>query len=420
MRDRPRRSPDRTPAAGFRTPTGAPHGGAAGAIGPAHAAKTCSCLPRRLYTGEADVVPKIGAVPHGLAHSRHVRDVVSRQRGSAHRVRGGPADRQVLARDHDPGPGRDVRADHRSHLRRDQPGRPLRPAVHRPRGHRRGLRRRRRRRQGLGLAAHPLAGADRRAAPGRRPDQRPVGRAGRADEHGGRQEPAGGARRRRGVGGLLPLLLDPGRGQRRLRPADGPALGRGDHQQRAPAVRGVGRDRAVQLPHGAGRRADRGCAGGRQHRADQAEPAGHVQRGQAARVPAGGGSSGRRRAPAARRRRGRQDAGRASGRGRADVHRLVRGRHADRAQLPHRLPEADHRRDGRQEPDRGLPARGPGRGRPGRGPLGVRPVRTEVLGLLPGVRRARGARRLPGRADRAGPGAGGRRADPSAARTSGR
>ena len=40
---------------------------------------------------------------------------------------------------------RDGRADHRSHLRRDQPGRPLGPAVHRPRGHRRGHRRRRRR-----------------------------------------------------------------------------------------------------------------------------------------------------------------------------------------------------------------------------------------------------------------------------------
>ena len=47
----------------------------------------------------------------------------------------------------------------------------------------------------------------------------------------------------------------------------------------------------------------------------------------------------------------------------------------------------------------------------GRGPLGVRPVRTEVLGLLAGIRRARGARRLPRRAGRAGAGAGGRRAD---------
>ena len=41
-----------------------------------------------------------------------------------------------------------------------------------------------------------------------RPDQRAVERAGRADEHGGRQKPAGGPRRRRGVT-TDPLLLHP-------------------------------------------------------------------------------------------------------------------------------------------------------------------------------------------------------------------
>ena len=54
-----------------------------------------------------------------------------------------------------------------------------------------------------------------------RPDQRAVERAGRADEHGGRQEPAGGPRRRRGVGRPDPLLLHPAGEPRRLLRRDG-------------------------------------------------------------------------------------------------------------------------------------------------------------------------------------------------------
>ena len=136
------------------------------------------------------------------------------------------------------------------------------------------------------LVGHALAGAGGAAAPGRRPDQRALQRAGRPDGHGGRQEPAGGPRRRRGVGRPDPLLLPAAGRQRRLRPQDGPAVGQRAHPLGAQAVRRVGGHQPVQLPHGAGRRAGRGRPGRRQHRRPQAVPPGLVHRLQAVRVPA--------------------------------------------------------------------------------------------------------------------------------------
>ena len=70
-------------------------------------------------------------------------------------------------------------------------------------------------------ARTPWAERRHRAPRRRRPDQRAVQRARRADEPGGRQEPARGARRRRGGRRPHPLLLPAGRGPRRLRRADG-------------------------------------------------------------------------------------------------------------------------------------------------------------------------------------------------------
>ena len=68
-----------------------------------------------------------------------------------------------------------------------------------------------------------------------------------------------------------------------------------------------------------------------------------------------------------------------------------------------RVPEADDLRDGRQEPrDRQPPGRPRRRGR-GDGPLGVRAVRPEVLGRVPGVRGAPGRPRPSSRGWSSGP-----------------
>ena len=89
----------------------------------------------------------------------------------------------------------------------------------------------------------------------------------------GRQEPDGVARRGAGDRRLLPRLRGRVRAEPRLRPR---AAGRSRspgwrvaQPQRAEAVRRVGRDRPVQLPARAGRRARRGGARDRQHRGAQ-------------------------------------------------------------------------------------------------------------------------------------------------------
>ena len=61
-------------------------------------------------------------------------------------------------------------------------------------------------------------------------------------------------------------------------------------------------------------------------------------------------------------------------------------------------------RDGRQEPRHRQPPGRPRRRGRGDGPLGLRPVRPEVLGRLPGLRGAPGGRGLRRAAGRAGPG----------------
>ena len=89
-------------------------------------------------------------------------------------------------------------------------------------------------------------------------------RARRAHEPRGREEPARGDGRRRGVGRPDRLLLRPGRGRRRLRPADGPDhAGRAQHR-RAPPLRRVRLHRAVQLSARALGRDVVGRAGGGQ------------------------------------------------------------------------------------------------------------------------------------------------------------
>ena len=79
--------------------------------------------------------------------------------------------------------------------------------------------------------------------------------------------------------------------------------------------------------------------------------------------------------------------------GRADVHRLERGRHVDPALVLDALAAAGDLRDGRQEPGRG---HGVGRHRPrrrGHRPLGLQLRRPEVLSRLASVRRRVAGRR---------------------------
>src|SRR5581483_5064619 len=77
-------------------------------------------------------------------------------------------------------------------------------------GHAGGRAGRHRRGQGLldGVGQHPVAGTHRDRSQGRRPDHGTALRAGRADGHGGGEEPPRGARRRGGVGGSPSLELN--------------------------------------------------------------------------------------------------------------------------------------------------------------------------------------------------------------------
>ena len=96
-----------------------------------------------------------------------------------------------------------------------------------------------------------------------RADPRAEVRARRAHEPRGRQEPARGDGRRRGVGRPDRLLLRPGGGGRRLRPADGADHADRAQHRRAPAVRRLRLHRAVQLSAGAlGRDVLRRAGGG--------------------------------------------------------------------------------------------------------------------------------------------------------------
>ena len=163
-----------------------------------------------------------------------------------------------------------------------------------------------------------------------------------------------------------------------------------EHQRAAP-VRRVGGHRALELPLRAARRARRGGAGHRQHRGDEAVVRDAALGRQAGRdLRAGRPAARRPQLPAGQRpRRGRRPAG-SPGRRRGDLHRLVRRRL--RTALPEvrpRLPQALHRRDGRQEPGHRHGQRRHRAGRAGRVPLGLRHERAQVLGLLAGLRAPR-------------------------------
>ena len=109
-----------------------------------------------------------------------------------------------------------------------------------------------------------------------------------ARRHGdrGRQEPARGARRGRGVRRPHALLRADDGGQRRLRPPDGqPRRRDGPHPVGAEAARRLGGDQPVQLPDGAGRRSVGRRAGRRQHRRLQAVDASPLSAVQPRREP---------------------------------------------------------------------------------------------------------------------------------------
>ena len=135
-------------------------------------------------------------------------------------------------------------------------------------------------------AATSVAGTERDHDARRGPDLRAPQRALRPDGDGGRQEPARGARRRRGDGRPHPLLHPPDGGQRRVRLRDGPAVPERAQPERPAPVRRVGRHQPVQLPDGAGRRPGRRRARRRQHRRAQAVAPGLLHGAQAVRVPA--------------------------------------------------------------------------------------------------------------------------------------
>ena len=154
----------------------------------------------------------------------------------------------------------------------------------------------------------------------------------------------------------------------------------------------------VQLPDGAVGRPVERRARGRQHRRAEALEPGGAARLQALRVlprrrRAGGGvppghrpRRGRGRPPVAPPRRERHH-----------VHGLVPGRHGHLQALRHRRAEAGHLRDGRQEPHDRHEERRPRQGDRRRAAQRLRLRRSEVLGELARVRRARGLRRLPHR-----------------------
>ena len=117
-----------------------------------------------------------------------------------------------------------------------------------------------------GLVGATVAGARRDPAARGRPHQRAADDLRRAARDRGRQEPARGARRRRGDRRSDPLVVRHGRAERRLRPPDGQPGRRGRaHALGAQAVRRVGHHQPVQLPVRAERRPIRRRARGRQH-----------------------------------------------------------------------------------------------------------------------------------------------------------
>ena len=212
-----------------------------------------------------------------------------------------------------------------------------------------------------------------------------------------------------GNGGLLLRLRGRVRAQRRLRPVDARrSAGRlGVAQsQRAQAPRRVGGHRAVQLPDGAGRGADGRRARDRQHR----RPEGR-ERHAVGRTPPGRLHSGRRHPARRLQLRDRERSGRRrradppSGRGRRNVHRLVRRRHGPPPLVRDRpLAAALHHGTRRQEPVHRLGARRSRARLDGNRALGIRNVGAEVLGVVPRVRRAVGRGRTPRADRRAGPG----------------
>ena len=298
----------------------------------------------------------------------HLRHPAQRQRGAPRAVRGRAGQGARDARRLLPELRRWRRARRRRHVREADPDRRL-GHGHVRQGHPQGRPGRDRGRPpGVpGLGSPAVAGAGRAPAQGRRRHQRTPDGVRRAALDGGRQEPARGARRRRGDGRPHPLVVRHDGAQPRLRRRHGQPRRRGrPHPLGAQAVRRVGRHQPVQLPVRAVRRPGRRRARGRQHRRLQAV----LRRAAVRRLPAPGdarrGRAGRRvqhgHGPGRDRRRRDPDEPR---RRRGHLHRLVRGRLRAVQELRQELPQAGHRRDGRQEPGDRVAPRRPRRG--GRG-----------------------------------------------------
>ena len=170
---------------------------------------------------------------------------------------------------------------------------------------------------------------------------------------------------------------------------------------------------AVQLPDGAGRRADRGCAGGRQHRAAQAEPAGLVlARPSCTSACCEAGLP----ADAVHLLPGGDEVGKAlvahpGVDGLTFTGSYEVGMQIDRS-FAHRLPEANHREMGGKNPTVVVPARPIWTAAAlgvARSAFGFSGQKCSACSRVYVEREVYDA--VPGRADRAGPGAGGRRPD---------
>ena len=167
-----------------------------------------------------------------------------------------------------------------------------------PKGTRQDVARRHRGRAGCipGLARHAVARSAGDRPPSGRADQRAPVRLRRPHGARGRQEPPRGARRRRGDRRPAALLQRRVREGRRLREADGLALGGGEDALGSPAIWRLRRHQPLQLPDGPGRRSGWRRDDRRQHGRAEAElgRAAHgleVRRGRCARPACRRGSS---------------------------------------------------------------------------------------------------------------------------------
>ena len=240
-----------------------------------------------------------------------------------------------------------------------------------------------------------LARTARDAPPRGRAHPRAEVRAGRADEPGGRQEPARGDGRRRGVGRPDRLLLRAGRGGRRLRPADGPDhAGRAEHGRASARMacspasrRSISRWRS---PQGCRRAA---LAAGNAVVYKPAEDTPWTGPPTLRGLPRRGAAAGRLQ-PAGRPPGGdRRPALAASRRGRRGVHRIQGGGDADSRRAQRRLDQALPARARREERGDRDAQRRPRRGGRGRDAVGLQPAEPEVQRHQPGLRapRRRGA-----------------------------